>query len=87
QYNTEYLPWCEDPSGGTLYKETGKDLTFIFDDKTLFSITVFDQDSLMGNVTKKIFIQKIEEYKPYPMMATLTLNGTIVTRIDEVYND
>ncbi len=87
KYNTEYLPWCTDPSGGSLYEETGKSLTYNFDDKTIFTAIVPNSDPIMQNVTKRIFMQNVEKYEPNQMMITLKLNGSIVTKIEEVYND
>lgn len=87
KYNLEYLPWCNDPSGGTLYEYTGKNLVFKIKPETTFSITMFSEDSSSGNVSMKDFIKKVSEYKPYKMMVGLTTKDNQLIKVSEIYND
>ncbi len=87
KYNLEYFPWCKDPSGGTSYEETGKNLTLNFKNTTSFFIITYNPNVQLSRVEKNIFIQRVKEHKPYNMMVTLTVDGNTVVRMEEVYND
>lgn len=87
KYNLEYLPWCNDPSGGTLYEYTGEKLVFEIKPETKFSITIFSENASSGNVSMEDFIEKAKSYEPYKMMVGLTTKNNQLIKVSEIYND
>lgn len=81
KYNTDYLPWCQDPSGGTYYIETKEKFAFNFTSSTKFLLWQ-DRMEQKTSSTKEEFIKKVSNDK-----VLITFNGGTAISIESVYED
>ncbi len=84
KYNDGNLPWCTDPSGATYYVETGKNLVFKLDDKTIFSIIDYSNDGIRFSTTTRDAFLKLEQAN---QILKITAQNETALHIEEVYVD
>jgi hypothetical protein len=86
--NTKKLPWCEDPSGGTLLKPTGKMLVYEFDEKSHFSLWNLAPEKPKLSLSKEVFIKRINESKGELIKLKVRKDTkNIIDTIETVYTD
>lgn len=90
EYNPENLPWCSDPSGGSLYRETGKQITFDINPKTTFLLwqDAFKDKtkSMKSDFFGSVNVPSDESYFGELVLVTFDKSKT-ATRIEVVYTD
>ena len=85
-YNPKGLPWCTDPSGGTLYEFTEKVASVGVDEKTEYVIFDSPKDKIEYKpVSQDAFLASIK--KDARAIVELSVQDGIARRVEEIYQD
>lgn len=86
--NTKKLPWCDDPSGGTFHKPTGKIFVYSIDEKSQFFFWQLKSEKPRLAVKKEIFVKETNKING-ELIKLKVRQGTknTIDTIETVYTD
>lgn len=90
KYNTKNLPWCSDPSGGTLHISTNTNVTYDVDSNTTYLLIIKGKEATLGRykVSLDEFTKEMngQSGKTYPELM-ITVKGGSAQSVEQLYED